>query len=89
MATTVTGPARVSIFMNRANQAVRIPREMSFSGAKEVELRRVGDVITMRPVKPTWESFFELPPADEDFLAQRPDVVESRPADLSGVGETP
>ncbi|MDR0593507.1 MAG: type II toxin-antitoxin system VapB family antitoxin [Bifidobacteriaceae bacterium] len=73
--------------MNRANQAVRIPREMGFHGAKEVELRRIGDVITMRPVKPDWGSFFELPPADDDFLAVRHDVVQSRPADLGGIGE--
>jgi antitoxin VapB len=68
--------------MNRSNQAVRIPRGMAFAEVKEVELRRVGDVITIRPIKPDWETFLEFPPSDTDFLAERHDVVESRPADL-------
>jgi antitoxin VapB len=82
MAILAPKPETASIFMNRTNQAVRIPRSMAFAEAKDVELRRVGDVITIRPVKPTWESFLQLPPADADFLAARTDVIESRPADL-------
>ncbi|MDR0417669.1 MAG: type II toxin-antitoxin system VapB family antitoxin [Propionibacteriaceae bacterium] len=85
MAATATRPITVSIFMNRSNQAVRIPKELSFHGVEELEMRRVGDVITLRPVKPDWASFFDLPPADDDFLAERPDVVEFRPADFGDV----
>lgn len=77
------GPVRVSVFKNRSNQAIRIPVELSFPDVKELELRRVGDTLILRPPKPSWDSFFDLPAADDDFLAVRPDVVESRPLDFS------
>jgi antitoxin VapB len=83
----MAGPVRVAIFMNRSNQAVRIPKEMSFPEAKELEMQRVGDVITLRPVKPSWESFRELQPAPDDFMAERPDVIEFRPVDFGALGE--
>jgi antitoxin VapB len=83
----VAGPVRVSVFMNRSNQAVRIPKEMSFPETKELEMRRVGDVITLRPVKPGWQSFRSLEPAPDDFMAERPDVIEFRPVDFGDLGE--
>jgi len=81
---TSSAPTRVAVFTTRANQAVCIPKEMSFPGVKELEVRRIGDVLTMRPVKPSWESFFDLPPVDDGILADRRDVVESRPMDVTG-----
>jgi len=85
--TVASKPVRVAIFMNRSNQAVRIPREMSYDGASELEVRRVGDVIMMRPVRPSWQSFFDLPAADDGFMAERPDVIESRPASFADAGD--
>ncbi|MGP0011535.1 antitoxin PaaA2 family protein [Pseudomonas sp.] len=34
-----------------------------------------GDVITLRPVRPSWQSLAELPAADSDFLQERPDII--------------
>ena len=72
----------VSIFRNNANQAVRIPKDMKFEGVTELEIRREGDTLLLRPVHPTWASFADEPLADEDFLAQRPSIVEASRFDL-------
>ncbi|MDR0849085.1 MAG: type II toxin-antitoxin system VapB family antitoxin [Propionibacteriaceae bacterium] len=76
--------ATVSVFMNRTNQAIRIPKEMSFPGVTRLEATREGDVLTLKPLRPTWDSFVSqwAGEVDEDFLATRPDVVEARPLDL-------
>ena len=65
----------VSIFKNGKNQAVRLPTDMSYEGIGELEISREGDVITLRPARPSWASFAELPKADDNFLIDRPDVV--------------
>ncbi|MBY5928005.1 AbrB/MazE/SpoVT family DNA-binding domain-containing protein [Halomonas sp. DP8Y7-3] len=66
----------VSIFKNGKNQAVRLPADMAYEGIRELEITRDGDVITLRPVRPSWESFKDLPKADDDFLQERPSVVD-------------
>jgi antitoxin VapB len=98
MSSTETEPAsaRVAIFKNRSNQAIRIPQAMSFpDGVTELEATRVGDVITLRPPKKSWESFFgkwagQLDEAEtaylEEFESSRP-RGEHRPADFSWAGE--
>jgi antitoxin VapB len=65
----------VSIFKNGKNQAVRLPNDMAYEGVGELEISREGDVITLRPARPSWASFAELPKADADFLQERPAVV--------------
>ena len=75
---------RVAVFTTRSNQAIRIPKTMSFPGATELEARKEGDVLTLRPIRPSWPSFFALEPLAEDFLATRPDVLESREVDFLG-----
>lgn len=65
----------VSIFKNGKNQAVRLPTDMAYEGVGELEISREGDVITLRPARPSWSSFTELPKADDSFLIDRPDVV--------------
>lgn len=65
----------VSIFQNRNNQAVRIPADMRFDGVSELEIAKVGDTLILRPPKPSWRSFADAEPADEDFLKERPPVV--------------
>ncbi|MDR0770217.1 MAG: type II toxin-antitoxin system VapB family antitoxin [Burkholderiales bacterium] len=66
----------VSVFKNGGNRAVRLPKDMDFGDVAELEIRREGDVIVLRPVKPSWESFSAFDKADADFLSERPDVVE-------------
>ncbi|VWD25180.1 AbrB family transcriptional regulator [Burkholderia lata] len=79
----------VSIFKNARNQAIRIPKDMEFEGVTELEIRREGDTLLLRPVRPTWLSFASEPLADADFLAERPAVIEAGRFDLSGGGAVP
>lgn len=65
----------VSIFKNGKNQAVRLPNDMAYEGIHELEISREGDVITLRPARPSWASFSELPKADVGFLQDRPAVA--------------
>ncbi|EPJ84791.1 MULTISPECIES: type II toxin-antitoxin system VapB family antitoxin [Pseudomonas] len=65
----------VSIFKNGKNQAIRLPNDMAYDGVGELEITRVGDTITLRPVRPSWTSLAELPKADVDYLNERPSIV--------------
>ena len=65
----------VSIFTNGKNQAVRLPKDMEYQGISELEIVKEGDTLMLRPVRPTWLSLADLPKADEDFLADRADVI--------------
>lgn len=64
-----------SVFKNGRNQAVRLPKEFEFDGVTEVEITRDGDALVLRPTHKSWLSFSDAEMADEDFLADRPDVV--------------
>lgn len=66
----------VSIFRNGKNQAVRLPKDMEFDGVTELEITREGDAVILRPARPDWMSFADLPVVDADFLEQRPAVVD-------------
>lgn len=66
----------VSIFKNGKNQAIRLPADMAYTDVGELEITRNGDTITLRPARPTWLSLADLPTADEDFLQERPSVVD-------------
>ena len=65
----------VSIFKNGKNQAVRLPKDFEFDGVNELEIHKEGDVITLRPARPDWLSFGEQEKADDDFMANREDVI--------------
>lgn len=65
----------VSIFKNGKNQAIRLPKDMEFTGVSELEIVKTGDSITLRPLRPSWASFADLPQADDDFLNDRKPVV--------------
>ena len=65
----------VSIFKNGKNQAIRLPADMAYDGIGELEITRVGETITLRPVRPSWTSLVELPNADDDFLSDRLTVI--------------
>lgn len=65
----------VSIFKNGTSQAIRLPADMAYEGVGHLEITRNGDTITLRPVRPNWQSLAELPKADSDFLTERPIVL--------------
>jgi antitoxin VapB len=65
----------VSIFKKGKSQAVRLPKDMEFEGASELEIIKEGDTLILRPVRPSWLSLMDLPKADADFMQERSDVV--------------
>lgn len=65
----------VPIYKNGKDQVVCLPADMAYEGMEELEISRDGDVITLRPVRPSWASLFELPKADAEFLQERPVIV--------------
>lgn len=66
----------VSLFKNNNNQAIRIPRDMEFTGVDELEIMRDGDTLTLRPVRPSWSCLQNVPAADADFLIEREDIID-------------
>ncbi|MBV9287402.1 MAG: AbrB/MazE/SpoVT family DNA-binding domain-containing protein [Hyphomicrobiales bacterium] len=71
----------VSIFRNNRNQAVRLPKDFEYPAeVAELVIEKHGDVITLRPVRPDWASFFDLPPLPEaeNFLRERPPIFVER-----------
>ena len=72
----------VSIFRNNRNQAVRLPKEFEFPGVTELTIERRGDTLILRPVRPSWTSLADEPAADQDFLRERPDLIEEGRFDL-------
>ncbi|HAS1116557.1 TPA: AbrB/MazE/SpoVT family DNA-binding domain-containing protein [Enterobacter cloacae] len=69
---------KVSVFTNGNNRAIRIPRDMDFEGVRELVISREGDTITLRPVRPGWESLKDVEKADPDFLVDRDPVIEDK-----------
>lgn len=68
-----------SLFQNGASQAVRIPKEYRFEG-KQVEIKKIGNNIVLRPIPKTWDSFFaSLDQFSDDFMSdgrQQPEHQE-------------
>ncbi|MEQ9209841.1 MAG: type II toxin-antitoxin system VapB family antitoxin [Pseudomonadales bacterium] len=63
---------KASVFKNNQTQAVRIPKSIAFSeDVKTVEIVRVGRSLLISPEDGSWESFFEGPKVDDDFLTER------------------
>ncbi len=59
-----------SLFQNGASQAVRIPKEFRFSG-EQVEIKRVGNSLILRPIADSWDSLFEsLGQFSPDFMTE-------------------
>ena len=69
---------KVSVFTNGNNRAIRIPRDMDFEGVSELLISKEGDTITLRPVRPTWDSLKDVEKADPDFLVDRNPVIEDK-----------
>lgn len=70
------------LFRNGQSQAVRIPKAMEFGGVSEVEISREGDALVLRPARATWTSLADFPEADEDFMRERPDLLDPARLDL-------
>lgn len=69
---------KVSVFTNGNNRAIRIPRDMDFEGVRELVISREGDTVTLRTVRPSWESLKDVEKADPDFLVDRDPVIEDK-----------
>ena len=65
-----------AIFINGKNQAVRLPKEFEFEGVTEVEICKEGESIVLTPKRKSWTSFAKVELVDEDFIAERPDMLE-------------
>ena len=58
------------VFRSGNSQAVRIPKEFKL-GTDEVEIRRRGDTLILRPKSHSWESLIDsLAKFTDDFLAE-------------------
>jgi len=66
----------VSIFRNNRNQAIRLPKDFEFEGITELTIEREGDTILLRPLRPSWTSFADEPRVDEEYLRNRPELIE-------------
>lgn len=63
---------RAKLFSSNRSQALRIPKALAFpDSVKEVEVVQVGDTLVLRPVAPSWDDFFDSPPATDDFMRER------------------
>lgn len=63
---------RAKLFKSNRSQALRIPKAFAFpEGVKEVEIVQVGETLVLKPVKGTWDDFFNSEPASDDFMRER------------------
>ncbi len=64
------------LFTNGRSQAVRIPKSLAFEGISEVVIRKDGNRLILEPARKNWKSLAEVGTADDDFLVERPDVMQ-------------
>ena len=69
--------ATAKLFQNGRSQAVRLPRKFAFDGINEVSIKRDGDKVILEPLRKTWTSFADAGKAGDDFMSDRPDVMET------------
>ncbi|MYC80890.1 MAG: antitoxin [Acidobacteria bacterium] len=70
--------ATAKLFFNGRSQAVRIPKAYRFEGIDEVIIRKEGDALVIAPVRKSWKSYAdEAPPVGDDFMADRPELMDS------------
>ncbi len=65
----------VKLFTNGKSQAVRIPKAFEFSGIDEVNIRKEGNALIITAARKNWESFTQLPKANDDFMCDRPELL--------------
>ncbi|MBS9405628.1 AbrB family transcriptional regulator [Halomonas sp. TRM85114] len=66
----------VTIIKVSNHQVVYLPDDMAYENVEKLEITRDGDVITLRPARPSWPSLSDVPKVDSDFLQERPVIVE-------------
>ena len=64
------------LFTNGRSQAVRIPKSLAFEGISEVAVRKEGNRLILEPLRKTWMSLADLDAAGDDFLDERPEVMQ-------------
>lgn len=64
------------LFTHGRSQAVRIPKAYQFHGVSEVLVRKEGDALIIVPARESRTSFADAPPVDDDFMAERPDLMD-------------
>ena len=65
----------VSIDTHEEGQVVRLPADMAYEGVEALAISREGDVVILRPVRPSWMTYLELPKAEDEYLQERPVVM--------------
>jgi len=75
-------PRKATLFMNNKSQAVRIPRDFEFKGVSEVVIRQEGNSLVLSPARKSWTSFQTVEKADDDFLAERHELIEDGRVEL-------
>ena len=65
------------LFLNGQSQSVRIPKVFQFEGIKEVTIRKKGSGIVIMPKKPSWLSFADIASADNDFMSERVELLQT------------
>ena len=65
----------VPIETNEEGQVVRLPADMAYEGVEALAISREGDVVTLRPVRPSWTTFLEQPKAEVEYLQERSVVM--------------
>jgi antitoxin VapB len=65
------------LFINGRSQAVRIPKPFAFKGVNEVSIRKEGNKLILEPLRKTWTSMADLDLADDDFMAERPEIMDT------------
>lgn len=66
---------RITLVNSDGTQTITLPAELAYQDVHELQVIRVGDVMTLMPVRPSWDSFWNLPSADSDFLEDREQPV--------------
>lgn len=66
----------VKLFTNGGSQAVRIPKNLAFEGISEVAVRKDGNWLILEPLRKTWMSLAETGATNDDFLNERPEVMQ-------------
>lgn len=69
---------KAKLFINGRSQAVRIPKELAFSGVDAVLIEKQGNSLVLTPARSTWESFSDHEPAADDFMSLRPRILKTR-----------
>ncbi len=68
---------KARLFINGRSQAVRIPKDLAFEGISEVSLHKEGKKLILEPVRKTWISLGELDPVGDDFMSDRPELLDT------------